>query len=154
MSNVWFWHCDHVLPDSASRYWKTVWHLIQMLAPLTTVSLTRNSYAPSPPLCPIVYWWITSHHTPLTPWRHHFLSFMEMQSGKIDEEKTEDDFSKPYGHCVLSLCTDLVEPGTLFSSLRLSAPCFSCLSAFEGGHVKSITQSAQWSKAHLPVDSF
>lgn len=71
--------------------------------PLTKACLTRNSYAPSRPLSQIVYRWITSHQTPLTPLRHCFLSVLEMQTAKIDEEKTEDDFSKPYGHFAFTL---------------------------------------------------
>ncbi len=154
MSNLWFWHYDYVLPESASPYWQTVRHLIQTLAPLTRARPTRNSCTPAPsPLCPIVYWWITSHHTLLTPCRRLLFSFMEMQPAKIDEKKTEDDFPNPTASS-LSHCSGLIQPGTLFLSLCLSPSCFSSLSAFEGGHVKSITQSAQWSEAHLPVDSF
>lgn len=57
-------------------------------------------------------------------------SSTETRPAEIDEERTEDVFRALARHLV-------------------------CLvSAFEGGHVRPITQSAQWSEAHLAVDSF
>lgn len=144
------WDCDIMI-----MYYHRVHHLIDKLFNTWHKHwlLEQKQLQPIPPLCPIVYWWITSHHTSPTPCRHCFLFFIEMQPAKIDEKKTEDDFPNPTATSLLH-CSGLIQSGTLFLSLRLSPSCFSSLSVFEGGHVKSITQSAQWSEAHLPVDSF
>lgn len=104
MSDLWFWHYGRVLPQSASPYWQTGRHLIQTLAPLTRLEIVAHTHTPTPPpLCPIVHWWITSHHTLLTPCRHRLFSFMEMQPAEIDEEKTEDNFPKAFGQLALTL---------------------------------------------------
>lgn len=120
------WDCDIMI-----MYYHRVHHLIDKLfnACHKHWLLEQKQLQPIPPLCPIVYWWITSHHTSPTPCRHCFLFFIETQPAKIDEKKTEDDFSRPYGHLAFTLLGSysvrhLVSLPTPFSILFFFSLCF------------------------------
>lgn len=111
---------DLVLPQTASPYWQTGRHLIQNTS---SINQSSRSCTPPPPLCPIVYWWITSHHTLPTPCRHHLFSFIKMQPAEIDDEKTEEDFRKP-------TASSLSHRQVSFSQAPCLSPLFASRSCF------------------------
>ena len=155
VSNIWPRHDGRVLPQSASPYWRTVRHLIRVPAPLTTSSSSSSSssccfmsncalmnnkpsFSADPLQAPLVL--LYGNATRSDWWGENWGWFFQKSLGPSSLSARLGSYSARH---LVSLHS---------ASLRLVFPL--SLSAFEGGHVKSITQSAQWSEAHLPVDSF